>query len=125
MTAVAVQEGVLSAYASCSYKRAQARTSAPSDLIVALHDAALGCLGQVSSAAEPSAALIRAHALIAELRLALDPVPGAGEGQLSTLYDSMLQCITRAFAQRETSALAEVQSALRSLRIGFAALQGA
>jgi flagellar biosynthetic protein FliS len=110
------------AYASNSYRQTRARTSAPSTLVVALHDEALSCL-QMAADDPGGDALIRAHALIAELQLALDPT--AAEElckELGGLYDFMLQSITRAFLQREAASLSAVQDTLRELRGAWAEL---
>jgi flagellar biosynthetic protein FliS len=111
------------AYASNSYRQTRARTSAPSTLVVALHDEALSCLQQASDDAGASDSLIRAHAVIAELQLALDPT-GAEElcKELGAVYDVMLQSITRAFVQREPADLSPVQEMLRELRGAWAEL---
>ena len=107
----------LLSHAAAAYRKTRVATASDALLLVDVHDAAIACVLSPSAVTDAGHPLIRAHALITELQATLQPVHDqALAGELSHLYDQLLQRIVEAYLQEQPEPLMGVAAALRELR---------
>lgn len=105
-----------------AYRRVQAETSSPGELIILLYDALLNDLTQAHDCLTSQhyeiahRALIRAQEIILELISSLDLSAGEIARQLQPLYQYEYQRLLDANVQKDAGAVAEVISLIRPLR---------
>jgi flagellar protein FliS len=109
-----------------AYRRVQAETSSPGELIIMLYDALLkdlkqahgGLIAQEHETANRS--LIRAQEIILELIASLDMSAGEIAQQLQPLYQYEYQRLLEANLRKDAGAVAEVISLMLPLRAAWA-----
>jgi flagellar protein FliS len=109
-----------------AYQTIQTTTADPARRALLLFDGAIRFVRQASHALEHgdvagfAHAESRAHAIIAELRQALDhEVGGELAANLDRLYDFMLRHLTQGLIKRDPNHLVEVSGLLQTIRTGF------
>jgi flagellar protein FliS len=109
-----------------AYRRMQAETASPGELIVMLYDALLRHLNRAESGLErrdvevAHASMVRAQDIVLELMASLD-LEDAGEAgamarQIAPLYEYMYRRLLDASLQKDTTPVAEVRRLVMPLR---------
>lgn len=104
------------------YRATQVTTATPPQLVLIVLDAVISrlqaALGGLSEARvdQASNAILRAQALIGELRLALRREAGPVADNLDALYEFMQQRLVQANLRKDPALVSEVQGMVRELR---------
>lgn len=104
------------------YRTTQVTTATPAQLVLIVLDAVVGRLQAAltglgeARADQASNAILRAQALIGELRLALRREVGPVADNLDALYDFMQQRLVQANLKKDAALISEVQGMVRDLR---------
>jgi flagellar protein FliS len=116
----------MTAHQLATYRTVQTATADPGRLILLLLDGAIRLVHQAERALERqdvaafAESEARAHAIVAELRQALNhDVGGALAANLDRLYAFMLRHLALGLARRDGRCLREVAALLGTLREGF------
>jgi len=114
--------GVVQAVGYGAYRRVQAETSSPGELIVLLYDALLKNLGRGIDGIERgdsetvNLALTRAQDITLELRTSLDPNTGDLATLLTPLYDYIFRNLVDANVRKDASVVRHVLDVVTPLR---------
>lgn len=110
-----------------AYRQVHVTTASPGSLVLQLLDGAIRFVRQATRALDRddiagfARAESRAHAIVAELRQALDhEIGGEVARNLDRLYDFILRHLSAGLAQRDRGHLAAVDGLLSTIRDGFA-----
>ena len=110
-----------------TYRRIQAETASPAQLVLRLYEALTGDLERAHAALEEGApieeshtALVHAQEIVIELLACVDLESGELAGGLSDLYQYMYQRLVHANVANDSGAVAEVARLLRPIHEAWA-----
>ncbi len=118
-------------FALQQYRSNEAQTSSPARIVVSFYDGALRFLRLATQALDAKNYalkgnyLMRAHAIVSELRVNLDPAYAPDlVAELDRLYEFVLDCINEANHRADRTKLEPAISVLEKLRSAWAQLAG-
>ncbi len=111
------------------YMAVSVETASPAQIVVRLYQKAVSCLREAEQAfgsgdvTARAKSLGRAHAIVSELRVTLDPQPAPDlAARLAALYDFCLERIVRSNQQTDPALLVPARKVLEDLLEGWRAV---